>query len=92
MASHSDFTKVFQGKVRVSSQIFGNGSIYTTGRKQIVVDLDKEFIRNPNKNLVIAVRDIKANSNSPSTTFQTRRHVISGSSNHNPGQAKNIYG
>ena len=74
---HSDFTKVFQGTVRESSQTFGGQATTSEShgeRKQIIVDLDNEFIRNPNKNLVIAVRDIKANSNSPSTTFETRRH------------------
>ena len=55
----------------MSSQTFGNGTFYglIEDYNQIVVDLDKEFIRNPNMNLVIAVRDIKANSNNPSTHF-----------------------
>ena len=42
--------------------------------KQLIVELDKEFIRDPNKNLVIAVRD-KRTVDSPSTKrFELRRH------------------
>ena len=57
-----------------TSIINSSNSTYYAERKQIIVDLDKEFIRNPDMNLIIAVRDNNGTITPQDLTrFETRR-------------------
>ena len=67
--SPSEFTKVFHGDVRFSNQNFGQGS---NEHKQLIVELDTPFVRDPSKNLVIAVRDNEGGAQASSKDFELR--------------------
>jgi uncharacterized protein (TIGR02145 family) len=67
--SPSEFTKVFHGDVRFSNQNFGQGS---NEHKQLVVELETPFIRDPSKNLVIAVRDNEGGAQASTKDFELR--------------------
>ena len=67
--SPSEFTKVFHGDVRFSSEYYGVG---TGQHKQLIVELDTPFVRDPSKNLVIAVRDNEGGAQASSKNFELR--------------------
>ena len=62
--SPSEFTKVFHGDVRFSTEYYGVG---TGQHKQLIVELDTPFVRDPSKNLVIAVRENEGGSQTSNT-------------------------
>ena len=67
--SPSEFTKVFHGDVRFSSEYFG---VTNQQHKQLIVELDTPFVRDPSKNLVIAVRDNEGGAQASSKRFELR--------------------
>ena len=59
----------FHGDVRFSTEYYGVG---TGQHKQLIVELDTPFVRDPSKNLVIAVRDNEGGAQASSKDFELR--------------------